>query len=42
MQMHAMLTHALNQHEVVNWVPVPALKIKAEISFLSYSVFIYK
>lgn len=31
--MHSMLTQALNQQEVVNWVPVPALKIKAEIFF---------
>lgn len=28
-----MLAQALNQQEMMNWVPVPTLKIKAEMIF---------
>ena len=36
MLMNSMLAHALNQQEMVNWVAVPALKIKGE-NFLSFT-----
>lgn len=41
MQMHSLLAQALNQQEMVNWVAVPALKIKGVI-FWACSISIYK